>query len=190
MEEAAEAASRAADAACAVAARVERAFIGSSDPAVVAAAASLAASSAAAAAAATAALAAAKLLSSASEPDNAATTSSVTPPSGPFRGVTRSAGIVWIASRPTACGRWTTCGGRAGAINVACLGDWTTGPIGRGHLDADSDTWLGETRQELVFEGDDAMDHARLRAALDTCLLTEREMDAEWSRLEVGRGRG
>jgi hypothetical protein len=129
VEEAAEAASRAADAACAVAERVERAFIGSSDPAVVAAAASLAASSAAAAASATAAVAAAKLLSSASEPDNAATTSSVTPPSGPFRGVTRSAGIVWIASRPTACGRWTTCGGRAGAINVACLGDWTTGPI-------------------------------------------------------------
>jgi hypothetical protein len=41
-----------------------------------------------------------------------------------------------------------------------------------------------------VFEGDDAMDHARLRAALDTCLLTEREMDAEWSLSEVGRGRG
>ena len=157
VEEAAEAASRAADAACALAARVERAFIDSADPAVVAARLSLAASSAAAAASATAAVAAAKLLSSASEPDNAATTSSVTPPSGPFRGVTRSAGIVWIASRPTACGRWTTCGGRSGAINVACLGDWTTGPIGRGHLDADSDTWLGETRQELVFEGDDAM---------------------------------
>ena len=183
VEEAAEAASRAADAACAVAARVERAFIGSSDPAVVAAAAALAASSAA-----TAALAAAKLLSSASEPDNAVTTSSVTPPSGPFRGVTRSAGIVWIASRPTACGRWTTCGGRSGAINVACLGDWTTGPIAGRHLDADSNTWLGETRQELVFEGDDAMDHTRLRAALDMCLLTEREMDAEWSRLKSEAG--
>ena len=188
VEEAAEAASRAADAACALAARVERAFIGSADPAVVAVVVSLTASSAAAAASATAAVAAAKLLSSASEPDNAATTSSVTPPSGPFRGVTRSAGIVWIASRPTACGRWTTCGGRAGAINVACLGDWTTGPIGRRHLDADADTWLGETRQELVFEGDDAMDHARLRAALDTCLLTEREMDAEWSRLKSEAG--
>jgi hypothetical protein len=32
------------------------------------------------------------------------------------------------------------------------------------------------------------MDHARLRAALDTCLLTEREMDAEWSRLKSEEG--
>ena len=174
------AASRAAAAAAAVAARAERAFGGSSDPAVAAAAAALASSAAAAAAAAAAATAAARLLSSAETSKPAATS----PSSGPFRGVTRSAGVVWLASRPAQSGVWTT-DEETGRAAVSCHGDWTNWTPDRGGGDVvggfriDRDElarWVGDARQELVFEGDATMDPERLRAALDACLLTESEM--------------
>ena len=97
--------------------------------------------------------------------------------------MTRSAGIVWLASRPAQCGVWTT-DAETGRAGVSCHGDWTAWtPPGSGKVGSkfsmDATTlasWIGDARQELVFEGDVTMDPTALRAALDACLLTESEM--------------
>jgi hypothetical protein len=203
---AADAAARAAAAAVvvaeAMAARLNNSLgASSSDLTLLAASVVVTSSSAAAAAAATAAAAAAhlllRLLSSPSLPfQPLAPVITGTPnaaASGPFMHVRSSAGVVWIASRPSLCGVWTQPSpDRPGAINVTCAGDWdrdmsaicalahaapaVSATAGALAAPASPGTFVGERRQELVFEGADGMDHARLRAALDECLLTEEEI--------------
>jgi hypothetical protein len=216
---AADAAARAAAAAAAAAeammARLSDSLGDSSsrvDPALLAASAVVTSSSAAAAAATAAAAAAAhllsRLLSSPSSHPGAVTMQNNTSApaaapaaaSGPFSGVTCSAGVVWIASRPALCGVWTQPNpDRAGAINVACAGGWdrdasascalalaapaaapaaTLTVVDQTNAIPRGGTFLGERRQELVFEGSEGMNHAALRAALDECLLTEHELSA------------
>ena len=173
------------------------------DPATVAAA-SVAASASAASASASAASAAATLLARlVSDEDGEPSTdrsktdfSPATPrssrtsarahrdPAGPFAGVTRSNGVVWLANRPFVRGAWTTPDARRpGCLRVACAGAWDAPSAASATDSADFAfapnlcAFAGARRVELVFEGPSGlMDERAIRAALDACLLTEAEM--------------
>ena len=171
---------------------------GIADPAALAAAASAAVSSSAAAASASAAVAAAALLARlvGSETSTAATsslsnyepsTASTRPPSGPFAGVLNSNGAVWLANRPAVRGAWVTPdSARPGDVQVTCGGagwddDLSQTGNSRSFPLPPSNRWscvfVGERRTELVFKGTEAMDRTAMRAALDSCLLTEDEIE-------------
>lgn len=105
-------------------------------------------------------------------------------------GVVRSKGFFWLASRAQYAGSWSQAGGVA---RQGLAGRWWVSiPKARWPQDdatrnAIMDNWvdgIGDARQELVFIGME-MDEAGLRAALESALLTDREMSeglAAWSR--------
>jgi hypothetical protein len=105
-------------------------------------------------------------------------------PAGPFAGVTRSNGVVWLANRPFVRGAWTTPDARRpGCLRVACAGAWDAPSAASATDSADFAfapnlcAFAGARRVELVFEGPSGlMDERAIRAALDACLLTEAEM--------------
>jgi G3E family GTPase len=103
-------------------------------------------------------------------------------------GVLRSKGFFWLATRMDEVGSWSHAGR---SCQVSAAGTWwaACSPDERAqHTSAIADQWVepwGDRRQELVFIGID-MDEARLRAALDACLLDDDEMAAGvsgWRRL-------
>ena len=187
---AAEAAARAAISAEALAERLRAALGSSADPVAVSAAASAAASAASASASAAAAVSSARLLARLlSESETPATSASVPggqvprvpapAPSGPFAGVLRSGGAAWIASRPSTAARWTQPDPDApGAVVVACAGSWDADRA-RCAVPERAGAFVGERRQEIVFEGTRALDREKLRAALDACLLREDEQEQD-----------
>ena len=174
------------------------------DPATVAATSAAASASAASASASAASAAATLLARLVSEEDGEPSTdrsktdpvtprSSRTPayahraPAGPFAGVTRSNGVMWLANRPFVRGAWTTPDARRpGCLRVACAGAWDAPSAASATDSADSAdsafapnlcAFAGARRVELVFEGQSGlMDERAIRAALDACLLTEAEM--------------
>ncbi|QFT85480.1 Putative metal chaperone YciC [Halomonas sp. THAF12] len=90
----------------------------------------------------------------------------------------RSKGFFWLASRPRLAGQWSQAGGIAhyGFAGLFWKAvpevDWPTDP---GYLEAIDQVWeepFGDMRQELVFIGQ-GMDEARMREALDGCLLDD-----------------
>jgi G3E family GTPase len=107
-------------------------------------------------------------------------------------GVLRSKGLFWLATRMDLNGIWSQAGG-------ACRVEpgerwWASLPAGtmpEDPAEAELLTSLwhpdwGDRRQELVLIGQD-MDQADLRARLDACLLTDREMalgPAGWAAFE------
>jgi G3E family GTPase len=107
-----------------------------------------------------------------------------------LRGVLRSKGFVWLASQPDVALLWSQAGR---AFRLEPVGRWWAAlpakerPVGEpgGLVDG---AWHPERcvrQQELVFIGKD-MDEARLKAALDACLLSEKEKslgEAGWRRL-------
>ncbi|MEM6750841.1 MAG: zinc metallochaperone GTPase ZigA [Planctomycetota bacterium] len=109
-----------------------------------------------------------------------------------FKGVVRSKGYLWIASRPQYCGVWSQAGlsfqmERAGLWFAAVDRDqWPDDPDTREWIDAHWDDAVGDCRQEIVFIGVE-MDRADIEAKLDAALLTSAEI-AEgpnaWSRYE------
>jgi G3E family GTPase len=106
-------------------------------------------------------------------------------------GLLRSKGFFWLATRPRNAGQWSQAGGIAhhGMAGVF----WKAIPEHRWPEDPETrqfimDKWqepFGDMRQELVFIGQH-LDQARMRDALDACLLSEAEllqgMEA-WQRL-------
>ncbi|PLV63840.1 zinc metallochaperone GTPase ZigA [Erwinia sp. B116] len=101
--------------------------------------------------------------------------------SGELRGIVRSKGFFWLASRPDFAGNWSQAGG---VSHQGLAGRWWAAvPPERWPEDEDlrlsiMQNWQegsGDARQELVFIGMQ-MDEAALRRQLDAALLTDKEM--------------
>ena len=100
-----------------------------------------------------------------------------------FDGVTRSKGVVWLATRHDQAGEWSHAG-RVFALHPAGKwfasapsDEWPDDPVLRADVEA---TWVepyGDRRQELVIIGQH-LDELQLRSVLDDCLLTEEELAA------------
>ena len=98
-----------------------------------------------------------------------------------LKGVVRSKGYFWLASRPEFAGSWS----QAGGVSRQGLGGmwWASVPKERWPEDAESlkfimSNWMegiGDARQELVFIGME-MDESALRTRLGSALLTDAEM--------------
>ncbi|AKV03341.1 Putative metal chaperone, involved in Zn homeostasis [Labilithrix luteola] len=98
-----------------------------------------------------------------------------------WRGVLRSKGFFWLASRLDVIGLWSHAGGaascEAAGIWYAALpkDEWPDDAESRAAIERDFEGPFGDRRQELVFIGD-RMDHEAMRAALEACVLTDGEM--------------
>ncbi len=108
-----------------------------------------------------------------------------------WRGVLRSKGFFWLATRPDLTGLWSQAGGTAdcspAGVWYAALPreDWPQDPEQLAELEREWREPWGDRRQELVLIGCE-LDEAAWRARLDACLLTEREVaggPARWAKL-------
>ncbi|KAI7973798.1 hypothetical protein EIK77_000997 [Talaromyces pinophilus] len=104
-----------------------------------------------------------------------------------FGPVLRSKGFFWLATRSLQFGEWSQAGG---ILTVSCGGVWFS-ELPREMWPADKDIiesierdfagqW-GDRRQEIVFIGE-GIDARQISAALDECLLTDKEM-WQWERI-------
>lgn len=93
----------------------------------------------------------------------------------------RSKGYFWLATRPQYAGQWSQAGGIArygfGGMFWSAVprSRWPDDPE---YLESIQSSWVepfGDMRQELVFIGQ-GLDEQRVRAALDSCLLSDDEM--------------
>ena len=98
-----------------------------------------------------------------------------------WKGMLRSKGHFWLASRPDQAGLWQQAGGSG---VHSCAGFWWAAvdrsqwPTEKASLQRIQDLWVepfGDRRQELVFIGR-KLDEKRIRAALDAALLNPVEM--------------
>jgi G3E family GTPase len=95
---------------------------------------------------------------------------------GDWDGVLRAKGLFWLATRPALAGEWSQAGR---VLTVGVAGAWWSAvpEDQRPHAEL-RDVWSephGDRRQELVFIGQE-LDAEAIRADLDACLLTDREM--------------
>lgn len=104
-----------------------------------------------------------------------------------FRGLHRSKGIFWLATRPSQMGSWSTAGAM---LTVGSEMPWfTCTPECDWNADADTVAAIkndfegdwGDRRQELVFIGE-GLDVQGLTRLLDSCLLNRAEM-RRWERI-------
>lgn len=93
----------------------------------------------------------------------------------------RSKGFFWLATRPQFAGQWSQAGGIA-HYGFAGLfwkavpeSHWPDDPAYRAAIQEKWQEPFGDMRQELVFIGQN-LDAARIRQALDACLLSEEEL--------------
>jgi len=97
------------------------------------------------------------------------------------KGLLRSKGFCWIATRPDWIGLWSQAGKVAELSPHAVWWDsvpeseWPDDPESRLGIVCQFEGEWGDRRQELVFIGR-KLDEAKVRAALDACLLTDAEM--------------
>jgi len=109
-----------------------------------------------------------------------------------WRGVLRSKGFFWLASRMEVSGLWSQAG-RSASCEAAGMwyatlpeDEWPEDEEARGQIRADwRDPW-GDRRQELVFIGV-RLDEAWLRVKFDAALLTLEELEAGpdmWRKLQ------
>ncbi|HDZ48882.1 hypothetical protein LCGC14_0073480 [marine sediment metagenome] len=97
------------------------------------------------------------------------------------KGLLRSKGFFWLATRPQAAGQWSQAGGiahhgPAGVFWKAIPEErWPTDPETRQFIMEKWQEPFGDMRQELVFIGQN-LDQAKMREALDACLLSEAEL--------------
>ena len=107
------------------------------------------------------------------------------------KGLLRSKGFFWLATRPQAAGQWSQAGGiahhgPAGMFWKAIPEErWPTDPETRQFIMEKWQEPFGDMRQELVFIGQN-LDQAQMREALDDCLLSEVELlegTEAWERL-------
>ena len=98
-----------------------------------------------------------------------------------LKGVVRSKGYLWLASRPGFCGIWSQAGAslqmdRAGYWFAAVERDqWPDDPTQREWIESHWDDAVGDCRQEIVFIGA-GMDRATIEATLDEALISDIEM--------------
>ena len=107
-----------------------------------------------------------------------------------LRGVIRSKGICWLASRYDMAGMWSQAGQ---LLSLAPAGTWWADASDEEIPDELRDSIAsmmqgehGDRRQELVFIGVE-LDEAALRSKLDACLLTDAEVEqgiAAWAGYE------
>ncbi|NYS60570.1 zinc metallochaperone GTPase ZigA [Vreelandella salicampi] len=96
-------------------------------------------------------------------------------------GLLRSKGFFWLATRPRYAGQWSQAGGIAhhGMAGVFWKAipehQWPEEPETRQFIMEKWQEPFGDMRQELVFIGQD-LDQAKMREALDDCLLSEGEL--------------
>jgi len=109
-----------------------------------------------------------------------------------MKGVIRSKGYLWVASRPHYCGVWSQAGSslqidRAGYWFAAVGKDrWPEDPETREWIEELWDDDVGDCRQEIVFIGVE-MDRKAMEAKLDAALVTDAEMAAgpeHWRQFE------
>jgi G3E family GTPase len=102
---------------------------------------------------------------------------------GGLKGVVRSKGYLWIASKPQFCGVWAQAGS---SVQVNCAGywyasigkeNWPEHPDSRAWIESKWDDEVGDCRQEIVFIGME-MDRDKIEADLDAALVTDEEMKA------------
>ena len=108
-----------------------------------------------------------------------------------WKGVLRSKGFFWLASRMDCTGLWSQAGGSASCepagLWYASLPEeeWPEDEASCAQVKSDWQEPWGDRRQELVLIGI-GMDEAAIRAGLDRSLLSEAELaagPASWSRL-------
>ena len=110
---------------------------------------------------------------------------------GSWPGVVRAKGFFWLATRPHHVGEIS----QAGAlIRTSKRGLWWASvprhrwpdhPEWRAAMKPYLDPVWGDRRQEIVFIGCDPMDERQIRAALDACLVPERDfMPGRWRDLD------
>jgi G3E family GTPase len=98
-----------------------------------------------------------------------------------LKGLLRSKGFCWLATRPEWVGAWSQAGQVAELSPHAVWWDavpqaeWPDDPESRAGVLCQFEGEYGDRRQELVFIGR-KLDEAAVRAALDACLLTDGEM--------------
>ncbi|MBK7999952.1 MAG: GTP-binding protein [Verrucomicrobia bacterium] len=108
-----------------------------------------------------------------------------------WRGLLRSKGHFWLATRMDHAGLWQ----QAGSTGVhQCAGFWwaavdkeywPTDAASLAEIRRLSEKPFGDRRQELVFIGQQ-LEEKRMRVALDACLLTDAEMkrgESSWTKL-------
>ena len=107
--------------------------------------------------------------------------------SADWPGVTRLKGFVWLAECPDTVGLWQWA---EGVCTVAPAGrwwaarpdsEWPAAQAVRAEIRRGWHEGHGDRRQEVVFIGA-ALDRAALTATLDAALVTEQEMNWDWSR--------
>ncbi len=106
-----------------------------------------------------------------------------------WTGVIRSKGFFWLATRPDYAGLWSQAGGacqlQPGGLFWSAVpeSEWPEEASVRQAMLASFEGPYGDRRQEIAIIGAN-MDEARLRAMLESCLLTDEEMAlgrAAWS---------
>ncbi|ETI25035.1 hypothetical protein G647_04405 [Cladophialophora carrionii CBS 160.54] len=104
-----------------------------------------------------------------------------------FRGLLRSKGFFWLATRPNLHGEWSQAGTmltlQGGGPWFCVLDDaqWPDDAETRKSIEADFAEPWGDRRQELVFIGE-KLDHDGLIAQFNSCLLTDTEMK-KWEKI-------
>lgn len=98
-----------------------------------------------------------------------------------FRGLHRSKGVFWLATRPNQMGSWSTAGAMltiGSEMPWFCTveeDEWMADEDTMKNIKADFDGEWGDRRQELVFIGEN-LDVEGLRKLLDKCLLSRAQM--------------
>ncbi|WP_299537207.1 GTP-binding protein [Ulvibacterium sp.] len=101
--------------------------------------------------------------------------------------VIRSKGLFWMASRPEQALVWGQAGGSLKAHSAGVW--WSSMPIKKRiqylsyteNQDIIEESWdktFGDRKNEIVFIGQE-MDEAKIRADLDACLATDRELESQ-----------
>jgi G3E family GTPase len=104
-----------------------------------------------------------------------------------FRGLYRSKGLFWLASRPSQMGSWSTAGAMLTLGSempwFCCMPeeDWGADDETMKAIKADFDGDWGDRRQEMVFIGE-KLDVDGLTKVLDSCLLSRAEM-RKWEKV-------
>lgn len=97
------------------------------------------------------------------------------------KGLLRSKGFFWLATRPQIAGQWSQAGGIAHYSPAGVFwkaipeAKWPDDPEYRGYIMEKWQEPFGDMRQELVFIGQN-MDQKRMIDALDNCLLSEAQV--------------
>ncbi|WP_257455693.1 zinc metallochaperone GTPase ZigA [Archangium lipolyticum] len=111
---------------------------------------------------------------------------------GSWKGVLRSKGFFWLATRMEVTGVWAQAGGACSFEPAGLWWDavpreeWPEEPEVRAELEQEMQAPWGDRRQEIVFITRQ-VDQTLLREALEECLLTDEELTQGpegWSQLE------